>query len=78
MTTSIFQPFYFLKLCPIFDELLADGFTKFADFIWVQYIFGQKSCYLGPTIFEIPQPNWHLVQVSKTKKCKFDQFIIHA
>ena len=22
-------------------------------------IFGQKSCFLGPTIFKIPQPNWH-------------------
>ena len=21
--------------------------------------FGQKSCFLGPTIFKIPQPNWH-------------------
>ena len=22
-------------------------------------IFGQKACFLGPTIFEIPQPNWY-------------------
>ena len=22
-------------------------------------ILGQKSCILGPTIFKIPQPNWH-------------------
>jgi hypothetical protein len=22
-------------------------------------IRGQKSCFLGPTIFEIPQPNWY-------------------
>ena len=22
-------------------------------------ILGQKSCILGPTIFEIPRPNWH-------------------
>ena len=22
-------------------------------------IFGQKSCFLGPTIFKIPQPNWY-------------------
>ena len=22
-------------------------------------ILGQKSCFLGPTIFEIPQPNWY-------------------
>ena len=32
---------------------------------WIQWfplsilIFGQKSCFLGPTIFEIPQPNWY-------------------
>ena len=25
-----------------------------------EYIdFGQKSCFLGPTIFKIPQPNWY-------------------
>ena len=23
------------------------------------WIFGQKSCILGPNIFKIPQPNWH-------------------
>ena len=22
-------------------------------------ILGQKACFLGPTIFEVPQPNWH-------------------
>ena len=22
------------------------------------WILGQKACFLGPTIFEIPQPNW--------------------
>ena len=22
-------------------------------------ILGQKACFLGPTIFEIPKPNWH-------------------
>ena len=22
-------------------------------------ILGQKSCIIGPTIFKIPQPNWH-------------------
>ena len=135
---SIFEPFYFLKLCPIFDELTfligiffknflrgmsvcqklgiilenkvfqklsleKNVFTKrwspnliFLNeiFFWknsvdychwkltlkVQFwlflmnrnsstdlkknplsmlILGQKSCFLGPTIFEIPQPNWY-------------------
>ena len=23
-------------------------------------ILGQKACFLGPTIFEIPQPNWYI------------------
>ena len=22
-------------------------------------IFGQNSCFLGPTTFKLPQPNWH-------------------
>jgi len=24
-------------------------------------IFGQKCCFLGPTIFKIPQPNWYQI-----------------
>ena len=32
-------------------------------------ILGQKSCFLGPTIFKIPQPNWHCLQ-SKPSLCK--------
>ena len=36
-------------------------------------IFGQKASYLGPTIFEIPQPKWHLYKLSQmihaVKKC---------
>ena len=31
--TSIFEPLCFLKSCPIFDELLVDGFTKFGNLI---------------------------------------------
>ena len=28
--------------------------------LWVpKLILGQKSCFLGPTIFIIPQPNWY-------------------
>ena len=30
-------------------------------------IFGQNSCFLGPTFFEMPQPNWHY-QVDIKKK----------
>ena len=34
-------------------------FTFKKDFPLSMFILGQKSCFLGPTIFEIPQPNWH-------------------
>ena len=27
-------------------------------------ILGQKACFLGPTIFEIQQPNWHYYIIS--------------
>ena len=29
-------------------------------------ILGQKSCILGPTIFKIPQPNWHYYRPNGT------------
>ena len=42
------------------------------------FILGQKSCFLGPTIFEIPQPNkaisqilydqYHIWNISKLEK----------
>ena len=38
---------YFPTSCPIFEIL------------WVMLILGQKSCFLGPTIFKIPQPRWY-------------------
>ena len=28
-------------------------------------IFGQKICFLGPTIFKIPQPNWYLTSLQR-------------
>ena len=30
-------------------------------------IFGQKSCFLGPTIFKIPQPNWYYTDSNQKK-----------
>jgi hypothetical protein len=33
------------------------GSSKSAKIPWSTLIFGQKSCFLGPTIFKIPQPN---------------------
>ena len=58
---SIFKPLYFLKSCPIFDEVVLPVFSKYNGLLWVYWllIFGQKSCFLGPTIFKIPQPNWY-------------------
>ena len=29
-----------------FDEVSTDGDTKFGNFIWLQFIFGQKPCFL--------------------------------
>ena len=31
-------------------------------------ILGQKSCFLGPTIFEIPQPNWYYCSRNSIQK----------
>ena len=42
--TSIFEPLYFLKSCPIFDKLVLPEFSKYK---------GQKSCFLGPTTTEL-------------------------
>ena len=50
-----------LKSCPIFDEL------KLIDRIFFSssmLFFGQKSCFLAPTIFETPQPNWYYYKCS--------------
>ena len=65
-------------------------FSKYNGFLWVPIlIFGQKSYYLGPTIFKISQPNWHYCRpkgtirdvgtVSTNFWCNFDftLWIIH-
>ena len=34
----------------------------FCFLLWVgMLILGSKSCFLGPTIFEIPKPNWYYI-----------------
>ena len=48
--------FNFLKLCPIFDKL---------TFIHMLF-FGQKTCFIGSTIFEIPEPNWQYYICTKS------------
>ena len=53
---SIFDPLYFLKLGTIFDDLtFIIGFFK--NIFLVPMLIWPKILLLGPTIFEIPQPN---------------------
>ena len=68
--TQIFTKKYYLlskfsklhNLETHFCELLrprAPPFQKIKRNPLNQVTFMQKSCFLGPTIFEIPQPNWY-------------------
>ena len=54
-----FKTALLLKWRPIFDELSADGDTKFGNFIWLQLIFGQKPCFLGPRQVSKQKVNIH-------------------
>ena len=76
--TQIFTKKYYLlskfsklhNLETHFCELLrprAPPFQKIKWNPWNLVTTLQKSCFLGPTIFEIPQPNWHLVHTVKNK-----------
>ena len=48
----------------------------FKQFPLSMSILGQKSCILGPTIFKIPQPNWHwIMQVTVKDLIKVCDFI---
>ena len=38
-------------------------FRKDSNFIWIQLIFDQKPCFLGPSKLETPWPNTCLYQV---------------
>ena len=51
--TSISEPLYFLKSCPIFEKLVLLVFSKYNGFLWV-YWFLAKTL---PSI-KIPQPNY--------------------
>ena len=60
---------FFLSIFDIENRLWKYNFGTFwwnhqrnfkISFLWVRMlILGQKHCLLGPTIFEIPQPNWY-------------------
>ena len=43
---------------------------KIQQFPLSMLILGQKPCFLGPTIFEIPQPNWYYSTFPKRNKIK--------
>ena len=42
LTTSIFKTIYFLKWCPIFDDLLLHQFTKYNNFFLVYWFLGKN------------------------------------
>ena len=44
---------------PNFWRTGAPRILKIQRFTLSMSILGQKACILGPTIFRIPQPNWH-------------------
>ena len=49
----------FSKIMPNFWRTGAPSSLKIQRFPLSMLILGQKPCILGPTIFKIPQPNWH-------------------
>ena len=65
--------FFFEKIPSIFDienwlwkydfgtfwQAGAPHILKIQHFPLSMLILGQEACILGPTIFKIPQPNWH-------------------
>ena len=61
INVSSVMEFYFLKIKPNFWWTLVHCSHKIQCFLWVsKLIFNQTSLFfLGPTIFEIPQLNWH-------------------
>ena len=89
--TQIFTKIYYLlskfsifhNLETHFCELLrprAPPFQKIEWNPWNLVTTLQKSFFLGPTIFEIPQPNWyygsHILTYLHTWSFKFEVFLI--
>ena len=46
----------------LFDNLSPDGDSKFRNFIWLQLIHGQKTCFLGPIQLVTQKLNNHYGQ----------------
>ena len=65
-----------------FFELLrprAPPFPKIKINPWNQVTFIQNSCFLGPTIFKIPQPNWYYctyLSEVMNKSCQLEPLFI--
>ena len=41
------------------SKIISGSKQLVSKFALSMLILGQKACFLGPTTFEIPQPNWH-------------------
>ena len=57
----------FSKIMPNFWQTGAPRILKIQCFPLSILIFGQKSCFLGPTIFKIQQPNWYYTDSNQKK-----------
>ena len=60
-SNSNFWIILFSKIMPNFWRAFV--FTKYNRFFWVSRyaFFYHKPCFLWPTLFKIPQPNYHLI-----------------
>ena len=59
----IFWTFYKIENgkvnCDLFCRSVFSSYYSVSKFPLNLLILGQKACFLGPTIFEVPQPNWY-------------------
>ena len=65
----------FPKIMPNFWQTGAPHIHKIQWFPLSILVFGQKSCFLGPTIYKIPQPNWHYYTRHNANSNCFQLFI---
>ena len=56
---SLMKFFFESTILALFEALSLCQFTRYSNFIWIQLIFEQKPCFLGPIKREIPWRNWH-------------------
>ena len=65
----------FSKIMPNFWQTGAPHILKIQWFPLSILIFGQKSCFLGPTIFKIPQPNWYYYILDNTYQWYYSLYL---